>query len=108
MANITGKKVNLAIPPELLKAAKQRATEEGKTLTDWLIGLMQSELQAPQPQLTTALDWGRIDSRIDQRTAHLERQLEALSNRLEKLLSDPRVQRQSEERSLCSNSSMHS
>ncbi|PSB34122.1 hypothetical protein C7B82_03240 [Stenomitos frigidus ULC18] len=81
-------KVSLLLPPALLKAAKLKATQDEKTLEDWLLSLIRENVQDDQPVALTALDWGRIDSRIDQRIVFLERQVEALADKVTFLLRE--------------------
>lgn len=84
MAN-SSKKVSFTLSPDVLKAAKLRAEQESKSVPDWISDLMQAVLQDDMPAQPTALDWGRIDSRIDQRTASLDRRLEAIERKVEAL-----------------------
>jgi hypothetical protein len=84
MAN-SPKKVSLTLPPDLLKAAKLRAEQEGKSVPNWIADLVQAVLQDDILAQPTALDWGRIDSRIDQRTAFVDRRLEAIERKVEAL-----------------------
>jgi len=88
MANTSGKKVSLLFSPALLKAAKLKAAENEQSLEDWLLSLVQKQLQDNQAGTMTALDWGRVDSRIDQRIVFLERQVEALADNLELVLRE--------------------
>lgn len=85
MASTTLKKLDIQIPAEVYKAAKTKAAQEGKPISEWIIALIQSAVQQEEPQAISALDWGRIDSRIDERTALLERQIEKLTNQVEQL-----------------------
>ncbi|MGA7933825.1 MAG: hypothetical protein WCA35_09785, partial [Kovacikia sp.] len=71
-----------------MKAAKLKAAQDEKTLEDWLLSLIQKNVQDDQPVELMALDWGRIDSRIDHRIAFLERQVEALANKVGILLHE--------------------
>jgi hypothetical protein len=108
MARNSMKKVELSVSLELFKAAKLKADEENQSLPDWIIGLIQSKLQQEEAQVITSLDLGRIDSRIDQRTAYLERQIEELVRKVELLLSEhklqpPNLQQPVKERPILSN-----
>jgi hypothetical protein len=77
------KKIKLVFSPEIYKAAKAKADQEGQTLEDWLMAIVQQQLQSPEA--IQALNWGRIDSRIDQRTIFLERRLDVLADRIDQL-----------------------
>ena len=92
MANITGKKVDLLLPPELYRAAKSRAAEDSQPLAEWILDLIRKQLQDEAKLSSVALNWGRIDDRIDQRTAALERQVEVLTSKIEHLLKEQAVQ----------------
>ncbi|HEY9658966.1 MAG TPA: hypothetical protein V6C65_10975 [Allocoleopsis sp.] len=107
MANTTGKKVDLLLPPELYKAAKVRAMEDSQPLAEWIAELVRKQLQDEAKQTAVALDWGRIDDRIDQRTAALERQIEMLSRKIEHLLKEQAIQHPLEETSSVFNSLVH-
>jgi len=84
MTNNVAKKVKLVFSPELFKAAKSRAALAGQPLEDWVLALIEQHVYDKEP--VQALDWGRIDSRIDQRTIFLERRLEVLAKRVDQLL----------------------
>lgn len=90
MAN---KKVTLLCPPELYKAAKLKAAENNQSLAEWVVDLIREQCQDESKHTSTALDWGRIDDRIDQRTAILERQIEILTEKIEYLLKEQVSQR---------------
>lgn len=107
MANTTGKKVDLLLPPELYKAAKVRAMEGNQPLAEWVVDLIRKQLQDEAKQTAVALDWGRIDARIDQRTAALERQVELLTRKIEHLLKEKPIQHPLEEPSPVFNSLVH-
>ncbi len=85
MASTTLKKLDIQIPVEVYQAAKTKAAQEGKSISAWVAFLIQSAVQQEEPQAISALDWGRIDSRIDGRTALLEGQIEKLTNQVEQL-----------------------
>jgi hypothetical protein len=74
------KKIKLFVPPEIYRLAKAKAEREGKTLEEWLTAIMVQQLHKDTP-----LDWGRIDSRIDQRTISLEHRLDNLAEQLDRL-----------------------
>lgn len=80
------KKIELMLPAELLKAAKQKAGEADQSVSDWILDLIFQKIQDPEQSVMHSLDWGRIDSRIDQRTAFLEQKIESLSAELYALL----------------------
>lgn len=83
MPNETDKTVKLTLSRELFKAAKLRAKQEDKTLEDWLLDLIEQELD--NQSSVRADDWGRIDHRIDQRTVFLERRLDGLAEKIDRL-----------------------
>lgn len=85
MASTTLKKLDIQIPVEVYKVAKTKAAQEGKSISEWVTFLIQSAIQQEEPQAISALDWGRIDSRIDERTAMLERRIEELAKQVEQL-----------------------
>lgn len=82
------KKLTLQLPTDLLKAAKCRAQAQEQTLAEWVLQLIQQDLQAQEAPVIPASDWGRIDSRIDQRTAFLERRLDLLATQMQSLMSE--------------------
>lgn len=98
MAKTTDKKVNLLIPVELLKAAESRASEDGKPLADWIVEAIRQQVQTEVELTALARTWGRIDSRIDQRTASLEQRIEFLTNKIDAVLLKQSSQPYSEER----------
>jgi hypothetical protein len=77
------KKIKLVFPPDLYRAAKAKADQSGQTLEEWLMAIVHQQLESSET--IPPLDWGRIDSRIDQRTIFLERRLDVLSERLDQL-----------------------
>jgi hypothetical protein len=85
MASTTVKKLDIQLSVEVYKAAKTKAAQAGQPLSEWVASLIAAVLQQEEPEAISALDWGRIDSRIDQRTALLERQIEKLTNQVEQL-----------------------
>jgi hypothetical protein len=78
------KKIDLLLPEELFKALKLKANQTEQPISAWILDLitreLQSEVSAIQPS-----DWGRIDSRIDQRTIFLEHKIDHLNNQLHEL-----------------------
>jgi hypothetical protein len=107
MANVSAKKITLSLSSDLFKAAKLRAAQTDQSLTDWIVDLIREELQRESQDVITGLDWGRIDSRIDQRTAALERQLELLTSKVDYLLDERSHQPQTDDRPLILNPSSH-
>jgi TolA-binding protein len=85
MSHSSAKKIKLQLPSEILQAAKTKANLEEKTLEDWLFDLILMRLQQDNRNSVHPLDWGRIDSRIDQRTASLEKQIDTLQERIDRL-----------------------
>jgi hypothetical protein len=77
------KKIKLVFSPDLYRAAKIKADQAGQTLEAWLMTIVLQQLDSSDS--IPALDWGRIDSRIDQRTVFLERRLDVLADRLDQL-----------------------
>lgn len=86
MPHSSAKKIKLQLPVEILQAAKHKADLEEKTLEDWLFEVILMRLQQDNRNSVHPLDWGRIDSRIDQRTASLEKQIDTLQERIDCLL----------------------
>ena len=95
MANPAMKKVEIQLPSEVYKTAKLQATQDGKSLPEWIATLVEAatqttessaaEPQTAESQTISPLDWGRIDSRIDQRIAMVERHVEKLAEQVAKL-----------------------
>ena len=83
MPHSSAKKIKLQLSPEILQAAKNKADLEEKTLEDWLLEVILLRLQQDNRNSVHPLDWGRIDSRIDQRTASLEKQIDTLQERID-------------------------
>lgn len=81
--NSTDKKVKLSLPANLFQLAVSKAEQEDQTLEAWLSSLIEQNLQSQDP--VHPLDWGRIDSRIDQRTVFLEQRIDVLAERLNQL-----------------------
>jgi hypothetical protein len=77
------KKIKLVFSPDIYRAAKSKADQAGQTLEAWLMTIVLQQLD-PSDSIP-ALDWGRIDSRIDQRTIFLERRLDVLADRIDQL-----------------------
>lgn len=93
MANTDPKKVDIYLPPALYKAAKLQAMQAGQSVQDWFVCLVETAIQRAEPNPSiSALDWGRIDSRIDQRTGMLERQIEHLAQQVQQLSDEQRSQ----------------
>lgn len=89
MANTPEKKIKLFLSSDLYKLAKEKANQTDKTLEEWICSLIEAETQGMSAE--RALDWGRIDSRIDQRTAVIEHQLETLESRIAHLVKEQKV-----------------
>jgi hypothetical protein len=99
----TGKKVKLVFAEDLFQSATAEATQKGQTLEEWLLSLVEQHLLELPHQGKAAvqpLDWGRIDSRIDQRTIFLERRIDVLAERIDQLVKQ-QPQPQSELNSVC-------
>lgn len=96
------KKLSLLLSSELYKAAKLKAAHDDLTLTDWVLALIHRELQEAHP--SEALNLGRIDSRIDLRTASLQQQVDSLAEKLESILKECRSSAQSNDSVLFSRS----
>lgn len=92
MPSPTGKKVDLLFPHDLYKAAKSRAAQADQPLAEWVVDVIRQHVQDEAQHTSVALDWGRIDDRIDQRTAALERQIELLTKKVEQLTAEPASQ----------------
>jgi hypothetical protein len=106
MTHTNLKKLEIKLPTEVYKIIKLKASEENQSVQEWITTLVEAAIQtAPQSDIS-ALDWGRIDSRIDQRTAMLEQQVDRLSVQIEQLLTKQRLQESLVERSLLSGTSI--
>lgn len=84
------KKVKLVLAADLFKAATAQADRTGQTLEDWLLSLVEQHIQGKDR--VQPLDWGRIDSRIDQRTIFLERRIDVLAERVARLIEQQEQQ----------------
>jgi len=54
--------VTLKLPDELCKAARHRAVDEEKSLSAWMAGLVEKELEKPVVKVPKPLTWGEAMS----------------------------------------------